>query len=55
MSESSGLWTADLKVVAIAELVGYLSVEHFSRSFVQAMGVSPSTYAKTHSTGGSAG
>lgn len=49
------LLTTDLKVVAIAELVGYLSVEHFSRSFAQAMGVSPSTYAKTHSTGGSAG
>ena len=49
------LLTTDRKVVAIAEMVGYLSVEHFSRSFAQAMGVSPSTYAKIHGTGRLAG
>ena len=35
---------SDYKIYKIAELIGYSSVDHFSRAFKQAYGVTPKTY-----------
>lgn len=44
------LLTSPDSILSISEAVGFLSISSFNRSFLQTMGVSPSTYRKVRNT-----
>jgi AraC-like DNA-binding protein len=48
IQEAKGLiQKGDMNLSQIAEALGYMSIHHFSRSFKNRTGMSPSTYKKT--------